>query len=266
MPVGSTTVTCTSRPSWRASRLAASVPPTPPPSTTTLAGIAAHRAFRTRKRVKPSSAATSTSSCRALATQAGMSVAEPASLDQTSTTAPTSRWRIAPISDSSGPGQAIPRASITWSVVTWLIVISSVSDEDELAVGGEHEGGDTLHVVLGQPEQVHRQRAGVHAYLAELLGLGQDRAPVLAAALGLQPPHRGGAVGSCLGRQAVVLGEVAGPKRVQRPVLQQDVDLPPQRRRTRCEQRGGVELLVGSRQQRDRQGLLAVAHVPASSL
>src|SRR6266540_362507 len=200
MPVGSTTVTCTSRPSWRASRLAASVPPTPPPSTTTLAGIAAHRAFRTRKRVKPSSAATSTSSCRALATQAGMSVAEPASLDQTSTTAPTSRWRIAPISDSSGPGQAIPRASITWSVVTWLIVISSVSDEDELAVGGEHEGGDTLHVVhqrvevvLGQPEQVHRQRAGVHAYLAELLGLGQDRAPVLAAALGLQPPHRGGA-------------------------------------------------------------------------
>src|SRR6266545_3071923 len=219
MPVGSTTVTCTSRPSWRASRLAASVPPTPPPSTTTLAGIAAHRAFRTRKRVKPSSAATSTSSCRALATQAGMSVAEPASLDQTSTTAPTSRWRIAPISDSSGPGQAIPRASITWSVVTWLIVISSVSDEAELA-----------------------------------------------AALGLQPPHRGGAVGSCLGRQAVVLGEVAGPKRVQRPVLQQDVDLPPQRRRTRCEQRGGVELLVGSRQQRDRQGLLAVAHVPASSL
>src|SRR6266542_3276500 len=149
MPVGSTTVTCTSRPSWRASRLAASVPPTPPPSTTTLAGIAAHRAFRTRKRVKPSSAATST-------------------------TAPTSRWRIAPISDSSGPGQAIPRASITWSVVTWLIVISSVSDEDELAVGGEHESGDTLHVVhlrvevvLGQPEQVHRQRAGVHAYLAE---------------------------------------------------------------------------------------------------
>src|SRR6266498_2349392 len=198
MPVGSTTVTCT-----------------PPPSTTTLAGIAAHRAFRTRKRVKPSSAATSTSSCRALATQAGMSVAEPASLDQTSTTAPTSRWRIAPISDSSGPGQAIPRASITWSVVTWLIVISSVSDEDELAVGGEHEGGDTLHVV-----------------------------------------HQ----------RAVVLGEVAGPKRVQRPVLQQDVDLPPQRRRTRCEQRGGVELLVGSRQQRDRQGLLAVAHVPASSL
>src|SRR6266508_1567620 len=186
MPVGATTVTCTSRPSWRASRLAASVPPTPPPSTTTLAGIAAHRAFRTRKRVKPSTAA-------------------------------TSRWRIAPISDSSGPGQAIPRASITWSVVTWLIVISSVSDEDELAVGGEHEGGDTLHVVhqrvevvLGQPEQVHRQRAGVHAYLAELLGLGQDRAPVLAAALGLQPPHRGGAVGSCLGRQAVVLGEVAG--------------------------------------------------------
>src|SRR6266511_2107184 len=250
MPVGSTTVTCTSRPSWRASRLAASVPPTPPPSTTTLAGIAAHRAFRTRKRVKPSSAATSTSSCRALATQAGMSVAEPASLDQTSTTAPTSRWRIAPISDSSGPGQAIPRASITWSVVTWLIVISSVSDEDELAVGGEHEGGDTLHVV--------HQRVEV--------GLGQDRAPVLAAALGLQPPHRGGAVGSCLGRQAVVLGEVAGPKRVQRPVLQQDVDLPPQRRRTRCEQRGGVELLVGSRQQRDRQGLLAVAHVPASSL
>src|SRR6266498_504133 len=256
MPVGSTTVTCT-----------------PPPSTTTLAGIAAHRAFRTRKRVKPSSAATSTSSCRALATQAGMSVAEPASLDQTSTAAPTSCWRIAPIGDSSGPWQAIPRASITWSVVTWLIVISSVSDEDELAVGGEHEGGDTLHVVhqrvevvLGQPEQVHRQRAGVHAYLAELLGLGQDRAPVLAAALGLQPPHRGGAVGSCLGRQAVVLGEVAGPKRVQRPVLQQDVDLPPQRRRTRCEQRGGVELLVGSRQQRDRQGLLAVAHVPASSL
>src|SRR6266540_1220332 len=252
MPVGSTTVTCTSRPSWRASRLAASVPPTPPPSTTTLAGIAAHRAFRTRKRVKPSSAATSTSSCRALATQAGMSVAEPASLDQTSTTAPTSRWRIAPISDSSGPGQAIPRASITWSVVTWLIVISSVSDEDELAVGGEHEGGDTLHVV--------------HQRVEVVLGLGQDRAPVLAAALGLQPPHRGGAVGSCLGRQAVVLGEVAGPKRVQRPVLQQDVDLPPQRRRTRCEQRGGVELLVGSRQQRDRQGLLAVAHVPASSL
>src|SRR6266511_2568870 len=238
MPVGSTTVTCTSRPSWRASRLAASVPPTPPPSTTTLAGIAAHRAFRTRKRVKPSSAATSTSSCRALATQAGMSVAEPASLDQTSTTAPTSRWRIAPISDSSGPGPAIPRASITWSVVTWLIVISSVSDEDELAVGGEHEGGDTLHVVHQRVEVV----------------------------LGQQPPHRGGAVGSCLGRQAVVLGEVAGPKRVQRPVLQQDVDLPPQRRRTRCEQRGGVELLVGSRQQRDRQGLLAVAHVPASSL
>jgi len=119
---------------------------------------------------------------------------------------------------------------------------------------------------LASPSRSIDSEQACIAYLAELLGLGQDRAPVLAAALGLQPPHRGGAVGSCLGRQAVVLGEVAGPKRVQRPVLQQDVDLPPQRRRTRCEQRGGVELLVGSRQQRDRQGLLAVAHVPASSL
>src|SRR6266542_4420806 len=101
-----------------------------------------------------------------------MSVAEPWSLDHTSTTAPTWLWRITPITPISGPGQAIPRASITWSVATSVTAIPPHSDEDQLAVGGEHEGRDALDVVHQrvqvapvQAEQVHRQRARMHAHL-----------------------------------------------------------------------------------------------------
>src|SRR6266536_5121750 len=122
---------------------------------------------------------------------------------------PTWLWRITPI---SGPGQAIPRASITWSVATSVTAIPPHSDEDQLAVGGEHEGRDALDVVHQrvqvapvQAEQVHRQRARMHAHLAELLGLVEHRAPVLPATGGQQPPHRGGTVGSRLRRKPVVL-------------------------------------------------------------
>src|SRR6266545_2559351 len=164
-----------------------------------------------------------------------MSLREPASVDHTSSTSPACPCRIAPIRDINGPGQAMPRASISRSEATWVIVITlPSSDEDELAVGGEHEGGDALHVVddrvqvvLGQAEHVQRQRAGVQAYVAELLGLGEHDAPVLAAALLLEPAHRLGALPARLGRQAVLLGQVALTEGVQCPVLQQDVDLAP---------------------------------------
>src|SRR6266508_3173219 len=131
-----------------------------------------------------------------------MSVAEPWSLDHTSTTAPTWLWRITPI---SGPGQAIPRASITWSVATSVTAIPPHSDEDQLAVGGEHEGRDALDVV--------HQRVQVAPVQAE------HRAPVLPATGGQQPPHRGGTVGSRFICKRVGVGEVAGPERIQGPVV-----------------------------------------------
>src|SRR6266511_4103944 len=259
MPLGSTTVTRASRRSRLASRLAARVPPTPPPRTTMRAGMAPHLALRTAKRVWSPWSATSTSSWRALATQAGMSVAEPASVDHTSRTSPTCAWRMAPISDISGPGQAMPRASITRSRSSRSSKAPPCSDEDQLAVGGEREGGHALHVVdhrvkvvLLQAEHVHRQRAGVQVHVAELLGLAEHLAPVLAAAVLLEAPHGLGAIPAGLRRQAVLLGQLAGAEGVQRPVLQQDVHLAADRRRARGQQRRRRQLVVGAREQRNR--------------
>src|SRR5579859_2699269 len=80
-----------------------------------------HLTLRTMKCEKPSSARTSTSSCFAFATQAGMSVLEPSSLERTSNVWPTWPWRMAPMRFISGPGHAMPLASIVLSIATVLM-------------------------------------------------------------------------------------------------------------------------------------------------
>src|SRR5579864_1233883 len=116
-----------------------------------------------------------------------MSVREPASLDHTSMTSPRLPWRMAPISESSGPGQAMPRASMS-SVACVVVAMSlssigtwRLSDEHHRARRLRHEGGDPLDAVdqrvelcAGDAECVHRLRAGVDVDLADLLGLGEQ--------------------------------------------------------------------------------------------
>src|SRR5581483_4902860 len=106
-----------------------------------------------------------------------MSVFDPSSLESTSNVSPTTPCRMAPIRFMSGPGHAMPRASIVLSICT--VLISNSSHEKDLAVAGRgHECGDALDAVhdrveVGprQVEHVHRQRAGLDVDVADLLRL-----------------------------------------------------------------------------------------------
>src|ERR1035437_1097850 len=180
------------------------------------------------KRAYPSSGTTLTSSCLALATQAGMSVLEPSSLDRTSKTLPTSDRRMAPIRAISGPGQAMPRASMDSVISIVAMLISVTSDEDDGAGGRSHERRHSLHavhewiqVVFGQLESLHREGAGLDVDLADVLRLGENLAPGGGVVL---PHHLGRGRGGLRG-QAMVLSGFTGSERVQGPVLEEDVHL-----------------------------------------
>src|SRR5690349_732786 len=101
------------------------------------------------KRAKPGSSTTFTISCLAFATHAGMSVREPASLEMTSMTSPTCPIRMAPMRFSSGPGQAIPRASIDFVGANSVSVMSflHLDESDRAGRGVVHEGGNAFDVV-----------------------------------------------------------------------------------------------------------------------
>src|SRR5690348_14831502 len=116
-----------------------------------------------------------------------MSVFEPSSLDSTSKTWPTWPCRMAPIRFISGPGQAMPLASIVFSI--WAVLIRSPpSHEHDLAVRGRgHERGYTLdpvdegiEVLFREVKHVHRERAGLDVDVANVLRLLQQFAPVVA--------------------------------------------------------------------------------------
>src|SRR5215470_14818689 len=107
---------------WRARRLATMVPPTPPPTIMTCWGItlppsSTQWALRATKRVYPCSGNAPINSCLAFCIQAGISLAEPGSLDNTASTPPTGSAFMPRISSISGPGQKLPRASISLSIV-----------------------------------------------------------------------------------------------------------------------------------------------------
>src|SRR3954452_23817000 len=134
----------------------------------------------------------------ALPTQIGMSVFEPLSVDRTASTSPTSASLMPRMSSISGPGQKLPRASMT-TVGTGVAMSVmgtdpqgwSRSDEQRLrAVGDEPEIGgcaDRLaHAVdeVGalEAEHVHRHLAGdeLDAHeLGHLHELGRARDAVL---------------------------------------------------------------------------------------
>src|SRR5579883_302287 len=81
--------------------------------------LAAGGYFLRRKkcRSKPSASTMPRYSCPTFFAQVGMSLREPASPDWTSTTWPTRTAPMAFLASSSGPGQAVPRASTVLSAV-----------------------------------------------------------------------------------------------------------------------------------------------------
>src|SRR6476660_4748520 len=104
-----------------------------------------------------------------------MSVFDPASLESTAKVSPTAPARMAPMSVMSGPGQAMPRASIV--LVIWMsvsVIADLLSDErDRARRRVRHEGGDALDVVDerieivgGDVEELHGERACVDLHIA----------------------------------------------------------------------------------------------------
>src|SRR6266511_3234506 len=191
---------------------------------------------------------TSTSSWRALRTQARISVLEPWSVERTVIASPTSLSRIAPIRAIRGPGQGMPRASMIRSVCVASVIVPTSSDECHRAVGRGDERGHTLHVVdqgvevvLRDAEHLHRERAGVNAHLADLLRLAEELAPVLGplALHELVPPLAG------LGGHPVVLEHPVGAERVEGPVLEEHVHLAAHGRRSHGQHTSRVQLVVG---------------------
>src|SRR6266542_1922917 len=97
---------------------------------------------------------------------------------------------MAPMSVSSGPGHAIPRASIDRVTRTSVSVMCCLLYErDGAARGVTHERRDAfdlvherIEVVLRDPEHLHRLGARGHLHRAEILRLAQDLAPVLKVA------------------------------------------------------------------------------------
>src|SRR5947209_16593416 len=100
------------------------------------------------------------SSCLALFTQAGISRAEPGSLERTTSTPPTGSTLTPRISSIKGPGQKLPRASISLSTVYPTccdifirsfqspVGMSALDEERDLALFGTlDEGSNTGDVV-----------------------------------------------------------------------------------------------------------------------
>src|ERR1051325_195441 len=129
----------------------------------------------------------------------------------------------------SGPGQAMPRASMDRS--TWIVLIRDSllhSDEDDGPRRGREERGDPLHAVhervellLVDAEYLHGMCAGIDRDFADALRLREEVGPMRARSF-LLPD---GARRLTRFRRDTVIGvEIAGTECTQRPVLQQDVD------------------------------------------
>src|SRR5581483_1091754 len=227
----------------------------------------AHRAFRTTKRANPSSSTISTRSWPAFWIHAGMSVRDPASDESTSITSPTRPSRMAPMSDISGPGQGMPRASI--ERVTFAVVMSiTPSDEGHGAVDVHEERRDPLLVVdewieilHREAEHLHRQGARVDRDLTDRLGLPERVAPVLPAV----SREDGRSLRTGLRSHPVVLGDPVRPKRVERPVLQKHIHLASHGRGAGGQNRRRVQLVVGPGEQ-DQGERLAVHVAPPIGL
>ena len=112
-------------------------------------------------------------------------------------------------------------------------------------------------------EQVHRQAARLDVDAAELLGLAKRLRPRRLARLGERidgdPTGRAG-----LGGQTVVRADPVGTERIERPVLQEDVDRLAERGGAGGQDRGGLELVVGAGEEDQVQGLVHDCHLDAA--
>ena len=120
--------------------------------------------------------------------------------------------------------------------------------------GGQPEGGHALdaidqrvEVVGTQVEKVHRERAGLDIDSADLLRLraacrAQLACPAAASASTAARPS-GPASGA---RSRASRRDPFGTERVERPVLEKDVDRPAERRRAGGQDRGCLQLVVGA--------------------
>src|SRR5205823_8873748 len=182
-----------------------------------------------------------------------MSVLEPASLETTANVSPTAPARMAPMSVMSGPGQAMPRASMVF-VMAISVSVMSVSPLDECDRAGRrvrHERGDSLDVVdewvevIGRDlEELHRQGAGVDLDVADVLRLAEELAPVARSLLARA--HETGTARACFRRSAVPRGDLPATECVEGPVLEEDVDRAAHRRGAGGEDRGGPESVVST--------------------
>src|SRR5579884_921829 len=124
--------------------------------------------------------------------QAGISRFEPGSLDRTAIVWPTSTLLIPRISSSSGPGQKLPRASISLSIFVVSIWSSSsfvrLSLDEQCDLAGLrffHEGGnagdlgdDRVEIVQCPAKELHRHTARQHPHVSDLLRGVQGIEPV----------------------------------------------------------------------------------------
>src|SRR3989337_2229922 len=174
-----------------------------------------------------------------------MSILEPRSDDQTAMTSPTWDSRMARMSSISGPGQKLPRASMV-RVMAGLAGVSSMSltsfpmsfsDEDDgAAARGQVEGGhalDSVHEgieVAGlEVQEIHGGGAALRIDPAQRLGLTQGLGPA-GLSRGTEGVHRLAPRDAGLGRQPVVSLDPIGAEGLGRPVLQEDVHRPAERR------------------------------------
>jgi hypothetical protein len=131
-----------------------------------------------------------------------------------------------------------------------------VLDEDDLAVLGRNmEGGDALdpidqrvELLRFQPQQVHRQRAGLDVDLADVLCLAEGLGLALRPGR-RQGGHCGGALITRLRRQAVRLVDAIGAEGIERPVLEEDVDRSPESGGAGGQHGGRLQPVIGARKQ-----------------
>src|SRR6266542_5784801 len=258
MPVGSTTVTWTSRFSSCESRFAARVPPTPPPRTTTSAGIGRSPGLPDHE---PPVAILLDDLHQLVAglghpggDVGGRALVRRQHLDD-----------VADLPRPDRPDQGHQRAGAGHAARVDGLRDGGgahvdqpprgASEDGDGAGGVGHEGGHALDVVdqrvqivLRDVGQLHRERAGGDPHLADRPGLLEQVRPVQLAPLG-RAGHGRDALRARLGGRAVVLADLVGAERVEGPVLEQDVDLAAHGRPAHREHRRGRELVVGPREQ-----------------
>src|SRR5262245_20224426 len=100
-------------------------------------------------RVAPGAGSAPRYSWRALAIQSGMSFLLPSSLERTASTSPIAAARTAAIKAINGPGQKVPRASISLVIITASMLVSPLAGSDEQsrpAVGLFDKAGNARHL------------------------------------------------------------------------------------------------------------------------